>query len=291
MAQRRGLYPWLARGCGALGTVQPGLGLALAARLGERAAYSSSTWRSPRIAELRALLPALAPDELQRLRRAITEQEFRNLVLRRLIERRGAAVVVELLGAVDAGPLLRLREAGRPVVIVSWHHGPPWGSAAALRRLGLAGLCPTTRPLLPPGEADGPVRHWCVELGGPDAAFLKEALAELERGGVVSMNLDWREPRGIPVTLLGRRARVAPGAAWLARHAGARLVPATRRWSAGRIEVRFHEPLAEPELPREPARAFEQALLQTAGAWFDAWLRANPETLRVRQLRGLLRSR
>jgi len=277
----------LARTAEVLTLVHPRWGVALAGRIGRLAARGDDRWRVFTVGELEALLGALPPAELLDIRRNVAEQEFRNAALRRLLMARGVGAIEPLVVAVHAEPFLRQRETGVPTIVVGWHLGPSWGRSAALRRLGRPALCGAGRAELPPDASVGPVRHLRSQRDGSATAFLKAALAELEGGGVVALQLDGR--RGIPMEFLGHRAMVGRGAGWLARRTGARLVPATGRFvGSWQIEWTFHEPLPEPAVPRDPVGPFERAVLQGAVTFFEAWARAHPELLRVPPFRRLL---
>lgn len=272
-----------------LAVLAPDAGIGLAGRLGELLAEGPGGWRTPGEQELLALLGPLEPTTLGRIRREIASQEQRNHALRRLLARRGLAALDPLLAEVEAGPLLRELERGGRVLVVGWHQGPAWMGTAGLARLGLSSLSPTMRADRQRSAGKGSVRSFALARDGSDAAFLKAALSQLERGGGVEIHLDWKQERGTPVEILGRKLPLAGGAVWLARRTGARLVPLTRRWlgRSARVAVTFHEPLPEPAVPRAAGRAFETALLETAARWFGAWLRANPGTLRVPRIRHL----
>lgn len=264
----------------------PRVALGLAGLTGRIAARSKIAWRAPTVTELEAVLGPLGRQELHRIRREIARQEFRNVALRRLMARRGIGALEPLIESMHAEPLLRRHARGEPTILVGWHLGPNWVTSAALRRLGLPGLGGADRAVLPPDTTEGPVRNRRAQRDGSATAFLKEALRELEGGGIVLLHLDGR--RGRPVPFLGRRALVGRGAAWLARRTGARLLPQTARFvGPWQIEWRCHAPRPEPVLPRDPAGPYEAAVLADAVGFFEDWTRANPELLRVPSLRRL----
>jgi lauroyl/myristoyl acyltransferase len=244
------------------------------------------TWRTPTRAELEWLLGPLDPAAARRIRREITCQEFRNVALRRIMMRRGIRALEPLIASFQVEPLLRRYERGEPTILVGWHLGPNWIALAAVRRLGLPVLASADRRELPPDATSGLARSRRAQRDGSAVAFLKEALAELEGGGIVMLQIDVR--RGPLAPFLGRRAAVARGAAWLARQTGARLVPHTARF-VGPWQVAWmcHEPRPEPDVPRDPAAPFEAAVLTDAVAFFENWVRAHPELLRVPTLRRI----
>jgi len=89
---------------------------------------------------------------------------------------------------------------------------------------------------------------------------------------------------GVEVEFLGGRLRLGKGAASLARMSGALIVPVTTCWAEGstsRVEVSFHAPLPEPQVPRKARAEYEHALLSLAAGWFERYLRQHPERLRV----------
>jgi len=291
--QHRRAVREVARQLERLTVARPRLGLSLSARLADLVVPRlREPFRAPASGLVEAVLGPIEPAEAERIRLEIASQEFRNAALRHVIREQGPHRIERLIERIDAGPLLRLREAGTTVVTVSWHQGPTRAHAGALRRLGFAALLATTNEDPASPEDAGPVRFHRIRRDLSDARFLIEAREALARGELVGLNLDWRQARGAEVVVLGRRIALAGGALWLARTAGARLVPVTRRWlgcTAG-IEVTFHEPLPEPRASRADARAFEAELAAAAGAFFDGHLRREPGTLRLSRLRYYARA-
>ena len=117
--------------------------------------------------------------------------------------------------------------------------------------------------------------------------MLKHGLEHLKKGvGTVLFFLD--RPvgdAGAEVDFLGGSLRLGKGAATLVRMSGARMVPVTTCWAEGspaRVEVSFHPPLPEPDVPRKARAEYERAILASAAAWFEDCLRQHPERLRLR---------
>jgi lauroyl/myristoyl acyltransferase len=279
----------LGRLAGAVARVEPRAGLALAGALGARLGPRAGPRRCPPERWLAHLLPELDAAELARARREIASLEFRNRALRRLLERRGVAPLLPLL-EVRAEPLLELLAARERIVVASWHMGPYWASSAALEKLGVPALFAVHRAR--PARGARALR-WFELADELPARFLKRAVDELAAGRTVGMALDFPLGALARQPFLGGTLAVARGAAAVARIAGARLVPVTRRWigRSSRIEVTFHAPIPEPAAPRAEAERFEAELLAAALRFFEERLRADPGSLRIAQLRQLLAPR
>jgi lauroyl/myristoyl acyltransferase len=268
---------------------RPALGLRLAGMTGAALApWLGPRW-SPAREELAGVLPLEQARRTHRIRREIAAQELRNRALMALANRRGPEVLAERVDVVGADALLRLRGAGAPVVLVMCRIGAFRAIPAALARLGLPTLMAVTSlPRRP--QADDIVRSALALPGVDGTAFLKRALAELRRGGLVALVVDGeRGADPVHAPCLGRRGRLQRGAATLARLTGAQLLPVTSRWigTSSRAEVAFHAPLPSPSAP--PATAgFESELLESMAGFFDAHVRAHPGTLRLVKLRELV---
>ena len=189
-------------------------------------------------------------------------------------------------------PLVELRDAGglavvreEPTVLVLWHAGVPMVEIPAIAKLGVSAIVPE------PAHRCEPVSNIrFYDIHGDQEGrllFLKRGLEHLRKGvGPVLFFLDRPVGHsGTEVDFLGARLRVGKGAASLARMSGARVVPVTTSWVAGatgRVEVSFHAPLPEPDVPRKARADYESAILAGAAAWFENYLREHPERLRVR---------
>jgi SAM-dependent methyltransferase len=163
-------------------------------------------------------------------------------------------------------------------------------TSVALRALGVPALFAVARWNREPDSDHDVVRYARLQTSADEARFLKRAHRALADGRIVGVNLDVVRAGGEDGFFLGRRIRVGRGAAALARLTGARLVPVTRRFlgMSGRIEVTFHEPIADGDLDRASGMAFDGALLTRATAWFEAQARNHPGSLRRDRLESLL---
>lgn len=175
---------------------------------------------------------------------------------------------------------------GRPVVLALGHQGN-WDLAGAWATVHLAPVTTVAERLEPPEVFDAFVR--LREANGlriipldKGSDVFRELVRALRSGPVLVPLLADRDltSKGVEVTLLGERARVAAGPAALAVATGAVLVPTTlrherihgaRRKAAGSpwgLVLTFHSPVPVPaDLPRsEQVAAMTQAWVDVLGA-------------------------
>ena len=269
---------------------RPGLGLRLADALGTVAVLRPGSYRAPASEKLTAVLGPLKPATIRRLRRQIAGLHFRNEALAEIIRRRGINPIVPLVATVHAEPLLRLRHAGVPIIVVAWHNGPNRAVALAVQKLGMRALFAVLEVLGETDREDDTVRYADLQSGANNSRFLKRAHQALADGIVVGLMLDWYGVASVAVPFFGRGVEFARGPASLARLTGARLVPATSRFMgrSSRIEVTFHEPIEDADLDRGAAATFESVLLRRTAERFEAEARRDLGSLRPDRIEWLL---
>lgn len=176
--------------------------------------------------------------------------------------------------------------SGRPVVLALGHQGN-WDLAGAWATVHIAPVTTVAERLEPPEVFDAFVSlregiglHIIPLDKGGDV--FRDLVRALRSGPVLVPLLADRDltSKGVEVTLLGARARVAAGPAALALATGAMLVPTTlrherihgaRRRAAGSpwgLVITFHRPVPVPtHLPRaEQVAALTQAWVDVLGA-------------------------
>jgi len=269
---------------------RPALGLRFAAILGRIAAQRANSAHAPTAENVEELFGTLEPGRIQRIRREIASQEFRDEALRHLLGHRGLDPIFVLVKTVRAESFRQLWSAGTPIVVVGWHQGPARAASLALRKLGIPTLFAIRSANREPDRDGDIVRYAHLNGTADDARFLKRAHRALLDGSVVGLHIDWLRDTGEEAHILGRSVRVGRGAVVLARITGARLVPVTRRFlgSTGYVEVTLHAPIADADLDPAAGPAFEHALLERAVAWFEASIRSDPGSLRLEQMMWLL---
>jgi lauroyl/myristoyl acyltransferase len=236
------------------------------------------------------LLGDLPPRELARIRREIGALERQNQALFMLIRSRGIEPVLPLVRVVGEEHLACLRGEGLGAILADWHIGVPLMHVAALIKLGLSTIA---LGLNPPVPATHPLPDSIRFAVGLDerSSFLMQALQQLRSGGVALIGVNgFLGEAFAEVPFLGRRTRVGRGAGALARLSGASILPVTCSWarSGARIDVAIHEPLPRPRVPTKERTAFEDTLLAATARWFENYVRAHPEQLRLRWLRHYL---
>lgn len=272
-----------------LGEIHAPTGIRLSGALG--------WWLGPRAGPRRCPTPEMvqkiwkerSPEEVERLRREMARQEFRNRTLRRIFRTRGVAAVAERV-SVEAAPLQEVLASGRGAIAVAWHMGPSRAHSLALKSLGYPVLYATFAG--PAGEEtlEG-LPYFELKGGAFYASFLKSAVDRLREGGIVGMALDSNFGATEPMSFLGGTLPTPRGAAALARITGAPVLPTTSRWSrrGARLEVEFHPALPEPDIDRRDRDGWERAMMESALRFFEDWLRAHPETVRLKELRRYVR--
>jgi KDO2-lipid IV(A) lauroyltransferase len=234
-----------------------------------------------RVAEdnLRCALPHLDRAERRRILRGVWENLGRTA---------GEFAHVRCLGPTPSGPgwevvgaeqVARIREAGRPVVLVSGHLGN-WEVtvAAATRELGRriallyrAATNPYAEAIIQACRQDG-----MTTFLPKGAAGARGALTVLRSGGVLGMLIDQKMNDGISVPFFGRQAMTAPAAAAMALRFDALLVPAViRRIGPARFRVIVEAPLDLPDSGDRHADI--AALTLTLNQRLERWIRECPE--------------
>ena len=262
----------------------PSLGILLAGPAGYWLGPRAGPKRCPDEETVLRVWKDLDARGMLRVRRQIARTEFRNRAMRRIYETRGAADALARV-RVEAGPLLRLREEGTPVVLAGWHMGPSRANTLALKRLSIPVVFATYSA---PAADDGSgLPYFELKSDQFYARFLKAAIDALRGGAVVGASPDAFFGKRMPMSFLGGTLMVPRGVAALARVGGARVVPVTSRWSdpLARIHVTFHEPLPLPAIDPADRDAWELALMQSVLDFFGAHLRAHPEVVRLKELR------
>ncbi|MGH0032078.1 MAG: hypothetical protein ACQGVC_19990 [Myxococcota bacterium] len=272
-----------------LAELHPPTGIRLAGPLGYRLGPAAGPRRSATPEMIQRIWKELSPAEVEEVRRRMARQEFRNRTIRRIYKKNGTAGVASRV-SVDPGPLPGLLEQGRGVIVSSWHLGPSRAVSLGLNGLGLDLVYATFSG--PAGEEDLDGLPY-FEIKGDHfyARFLKSAVDTLRSGGVVGMSLDAAFGKTEPMSFLGGMLPTPRGAAALARISGAPMVPVTSRWSdrGGRMQVKLHDPLPEPDVDRGDRDAWERAMMESALHWFADFLRANPELVRLKELKRYVR--
>ena len=198
---------------------------------------------------------------------------------RRFLKRFGLQSVSDLVDWVRLPEeLLRWREQQKPVLLVGWHAGVPYGAAGGLLKKELETLfCVGPQPpfTVPPGLV-------FVTTDGSDqnrAEALHTTLGHLNRGGMVYLVADHPVFSTRRVAMWNREISMAPSLGMLARISGAVTVPMVSRWSSlGRIKLEHGEGLVFSD---------ETALYRELGAWFEKYFREHPEDLEPKFLMKL----
>ena len=167
---------------------------------------------------------------------------------------------------------------GKGVVLVSAHYGNPELTVQALAAVGIYGYV-LTEPLQPRQLSD--LTHRLRSTHGHiyrpvSTSSVKGAIRYLRQGGMVAILCDRDiQKTGQLLPLCGCPARFPVGAAALALHTGAQIVPAfTQRRGPGRNEVWLEPPLHLERTGDEgqDVRAITQKIL----ARFEEYLRRDP---------------
>ncbi len=220
-----------------------------------------------------------------RVARELSAQHQQTRLLMTVLGRHGIA---KLAGAFDFDDLamaaLTDRCARPPIIFLTWHAGPIFSLGCAFSRLGVpllairrtGGWFPAT-PGVDLAATDG--------SGEARAAAFARGLARLRDGGLVLMAADARgfsTTRAVP--FFGRAVAPVRGPFALARMTGAPIVPIVARYTPdGKVGFVLGDPLQDQESGTEK----ETALAAAAMAWFESYIRRNPEQLWVGSLRWL----
>ncbi|MCA9778174.1 MAG: hypothetical protein KC800_15715 [Candidatus Eremiobacteraeota bacterium] len=167
--------------------------------------------------------------------------------------------------------LVQLQRESKPVILLGWHSGVPYGLAAGLAQQGLQALfCVGPKPpfVVPEGLT-------FVATSGGDLAraeALHKTLLSLRAGGTIYMVADAPTSSENRVTMWGRAVSLAPGIGMLAKVTGATVIPVVSRWREnGGVELVCGESL--------PECRSEAELYQQIGLWFEQRFRSHPEEL------------
>jgi lauroyl/myristoyl acyltransferase len=245
------------------------------------------------------VLGPLPPAERALITGKIALNEYRNICLDRVRELGGFAAIAELVQCPEAHKLQALHTNRQPAILAFAHLGPRFAGGPALHRIGVPAAI-FIRALGPDASQDS--RAFASRLPGmeylevgasvEDGAFhMKRALQRLRGGGIVAMafDLDVSGKARLAGQYLRRRISVARGPALLARLSGAPIIPIVPAFlpSGLGIELRIGDLIPRPLAGPTDVAALEQALIQGVLHWFEAYVRAAPEQMRIRQL-GLL---
>jgi hypothetical protein len=214
------------------------------------------------VESLRLVLPELAPDELERARRATWSARLRSSVLDAALSVPGAArPYPRLLSGPDPA---RMRP---PAVLATVHIGPVSTLGLLLEQLPADVLAlQAGNEVKAPQRPGWTILHVDSASEWDRAAAFGRALATLRAGGFVVLTVDGHGSH-LEVPLLGRKVCLARGAFALARASGAPIVPLTARWRGAAVEIVAGEPLP-PGDEQEMAAAF--------AAWIEARVRETP---------------
>lgn len=174
--------------------------------------------------------------------------------------------------------LLEAQQAGKGVICVSIHYGSPEYTAQCLGAAGIRFMA-LVEPLDPPEMAALFHRYRASQgqqFEEATLAGMKRVVRHLRTGGTLSMLIDRDiQGTGIEVPFLGKPARLPVGAADLARHTGATVLPfVTRRLGPDRYSAIIGAPIS---LGRS-GNAQQDRSCNTARliAWFEPYLRRDP---------------
>jgi lauroyl/myristoyl acyltransferase len=167
---------------------------------------------------------------------------------------------------------------GKGVVLVSAHYGNPELTVQALASVGIYGYA-LTEPLQPRQLSD--LTHRLRSAHGHiyrpvTKSSVKGAIRYLRQGGMVAILCDRDiQKTGQMLTLCGCPARFPVGAAALALHTGAQIVPAfSQRRGPGRNEVWVEPPLRLERTGDEAQDVLD--ITQKILARFEEYLRRDP---------------
>ena len=167
--------------------------------------------------------------------------------------------------------LVRLQQQGKPVLLLGWHSGVPYGLAAGLSAEGLQALFCVGPP--PPFQVPSCLTFVATSGGGLERAeALHRTLAHLRQGGTAYLVADSPTLSENRVILWGREVSMAPGIGLLAKVTGATVIPVVTRWTkAGGIEIVCGDSLGFWQS--------EQELYEKVGGWFEQRFQDHPEEL------------
>jgi lauroyl/myristoyl acyltransferase len=167
--------------------------------------------------------------------------------------------------------LLQLRRQNKPVLLLGWHSGVPYGLAAGLSKEGLQALFCVGPP--PPFKVPPSLTFVATSGGGLERAeALHQTLAHLRKGGLVYLVADSPTLSENRATLWGREVSMSPGVGLLAKVTGAAIIPVATRWTkTGGIEIVCGDSLSSWETERE--------LYEKVGDWFEQRFCSHPEEL------------
>ena len=240
-------------------------------------------------ANLRHVRPDLAPDEVRRIWRAVSDNAGRTLI--EIYS--GREFVARLGDAPIEGPGLEAFEAtrreGRPAILVTGHFGNFTAPRVALAARGhrIAGLYRPMRNV--PFN-----RHYAAalaSLGEPmfasDRRGLAQVLKHLRGGGAVGLLVDVHANDGAPLSFFGKTAPTALSAAELALKYRAPLIPFYGLRQPDGLGFRIVSEAPVP--PSDPATmmqgvndSLERQVRTHMGQWFWVHRRWKPERQRAR---------
>lgn len=174
--------------------------------------------------------------------------------------------------------LVRVREAGGPLICITGHFGN-WELAGATPSMFGLPLTVIYRP------AQNPWVNWLVELSrrrftggmlpkGRDAAT--GALAILRKGGQLGILIDQKLNEGMAVPFFGHDAMTSPVAARLAVRFRCPLIPIrAERTRGARFKITVYPPMTIPDSGDRDADL--RALLLDMNRVLESWVRERPE--------------
>jgi lauroyl/myristoyl acyltransferase len=242
-----------------------------------------------------AVLGPLPPGQAPLVAQRLLLTEFKNICVARAWQSGGLAALAELIQCPQARKLQELHAAQSPAILVFGHIGARFCVGPALQRIGVPAAIFAK---FPPDLAADEARTFAARLPGMEylelgdggdagALVLGRAVERLRKCGIVAIGIDGSQGgSGLPMRFLGRRLTVGRGPAMLARVTGAPIIPivlafTTNGWG---IELHIGEPLPRPTVAASDAVAFDRDLTQSALQWFEQYLRAAPEQLRLARL-------
>ena len=227
-------------------------------------------WRGPR-RWVNELSPTLSPPRAWALAAAIERHHYLAKAVLRQSQIAGEGWLVRVVDVRGRATLDALQAERRPVVVVAWHAGLVAALPAALAQCGRTGL------FLRLGDPTPPRHGFAMTATGtaPNlrARSLIQAVSALKKGEtvVVVTGIGTRDTPHVMAQLLGRAVCVAPGAAVMARLAGAAIVPVECRFRRGRITIEVFDPL--------PRGVDDEETTRRLAAFFAARLVADPSAL------------
>ena len=197
---------------------------------------------------LRIAFPEMDPAERERLAIDQWEQTGRTFAELAIMDR-----LTPESGRIDIVGLERLhaiRDAGRPVVLVSGHLANFEVMAAVIMAAGVP--CQVTYRAANNPYVDALIRQsrerYGIKLFAPKGDGTRELMAGMKRGQSIALLVDQKYNQGPEVEFFGQPVNASPGAARLALKFGTVMQPlSVTRLPGVRFRVTAHEPILVPD--------------------------------------------